>query len=269
MIIRIASAEALTDESLRKFVKQDKDGFYIDLPDSRSGDGDGDGDGDKKRLAEFRDNNIKLKKQNEELMRKLEGIDPEALEMGRAALDKARNDRERDLIKAGRFDDVFELRMQEARAQHAKELKKLTDDLQAESNRASKLHKDLSSTKIASHILAKAAEHKLQILPTAQQDFIRRAHDVYTLNDDGQVVAVDGDGQPRFNAERRPFTELDFFKSVVEEAPHLIAQTRGAGIDGGAGVRRNGVMSIDSSDHKAFGSNLEKIAKGEIKVNIK
>lgn len=267
MIIRIAGAEAVTDESLRKFVKQDKDGFYLDLPDSGRGDDDSDDPG-RKKLSEFRENNIKLKKEIDELRRKLDNVDPDALEMGRAALEKARNDRERELIKAGRFDDVFELRMQETRTKHASDLQAMQQKMEASTKAFERMKSSLRESRVSSHILAKAAEHKLQILPSAQSDFIRRALDVYSLDDDNGVVAVDREGNPRFNDDRRPYTELDFFKQVLDEAPHLFAPTKGAPIEGLPTARRGGRFAVDGRDSKAFGQNLADIAAGKVDVKM-
>src|SRR5579859_2900791 len=74
---------------------------------------DADGAADKSKLDEFRNTNVALLKERDELKTRFEGIDPD--EVRKLANDKKRLEDEQRL-KAGEFDKVLEGRLKSAKA---------------------------------------------------------------------------------------------------------------------------------------------------------
>jgi hypothetical protein len=87
---------------------------------------------------------------------------------------------------------------------------------------------------------------------------------------DGKTVPFDGD-TPRYS-EKEPSKLLgmeEWLGTMMREYPHYAKPSSGGGAAGGIGGRiHNGRMVIPGSDSKAFIANLEKIAKGEVEVDL-
>lgn len=225
---------------------------------------------DSERLKQFRQKNIELMKQIAELSSKLEGVDVEMLEAGKKAMQKARNEEERALLAAGRFEDVFNLRLRALQDDFAKKEKGHSELLTKEQARVKKLHDSLKRTKIESDLVREATEAKLRLRPSAVPDFVRRGFEVFDLDEDGNLVALDGEGNPMLTKDQKPYGKRDFIMQLVDDAPHLLEDGEGAGLGGGPKSRRSsGVVEIDSDDVKGFGNNIEAIAKGKVNVRVR
>ena len=223
---------------------------------------------DSERLAEFRSNNIKLKKERDEALAKLQGIDMELLEAGKHAVEKARNEEERKLLAVGKFDDVFNMRLAGLQGEFGKKEKAWQIQLEGEQKKAAKYKGSLKMSKIESELMREAADAKLRLQTTGVRDFVRRAFDVFDLDDNGELVALDAEGNPRLTKDQKPYGKRDFIMEVVEEAPHLLESANGTDVNGSPRRRQSGVVEIDANDPKSFGGNIENIAKGKINVRV-
>lgn len=255
--------EALRDHYVKK------GGFYV-LDTERDEDDTEDDDSESRsKLSEMRSNNIKLLKEKKELEEKLAGIDMEMLEAGKKASENARNEEEKKLLREGKFDMVFNQRLEKLKGEYETKVGKLNEQLGLTVEHVSNLRDNLRGTKVANHAIRAAQRKKLNLQPTAMEDYVRRALDIYDIDEDGNVVAVDEEGNPRLNSESRPFSDDDFLTQVLEEAPHLLQGSSGADMKGTGGSRRApGVIEINASDPKAFGNNLEAIAGGKINARM-
>ena len=87
---------------------------------------------------------------------------------------------------------------------------------------------------------------------------------------DGKPVPFEGDN-PRYS-EKEPSKLLgmeEWLGTMMREFPHYAKPSSGGGAVGGIGGRiHNGRMVIPASDSTAFIANLDKIAKGEIEVDM-
>lgn len=165
----------------------------------------------------------KLKESSEQLKR-FEGIDPDAVS---AMLKRFADDEEAGLIKAGKFDDVLNKRTERLRGDFEKKLG-------AEAERAKKA--EAKAAKLADRTLAgtlRDAAIKTGALPEAMEDIVLRARGLWTLNEDGDAVAVDGDGEVILGKDgKTPLTPAEWAESLREAAPHLWPRAQGAGAQG-------------------------------------
>jgi len=234
-------------------------------------DDDDDDDDSNSRVGEFRKNNIALQKQNaqmkqqlEDLQKQMSGFDPEMLEAGRKAQEKARNDEERKLLAAGRFDDVFDLRLRDLKGSHEKKLNETLKVLEAEKKMREQLRAELRENKVWAELSRELGRKKVSLKPTAQDDFMSRALRVFDLADDGKIVALQ-DGKMRLNSESKDYNTEDFIQHILDDASHLVEDSS-TGPKGGPRPTAGSTLEIDPRDATAFGRNIDAIAKGKVTV---
>src|SRR5688572_30159662 len=248
------------DAKFRDDYEKRGDWFHLKL-DADDGDGDGEDDdepdekresADKRKVKEFRKENIRIRREMDELKAKFEGMDPEQYRVAMQALEAARNDEERELLRQGKFDEVLDVRHAKLKGIYEDALKKERDQRAAAEQAAAALKKTLHGDRVRSKLRAIADDMKVQLQPGASEDFFARALGVFTeLDEDGELVAVDGEDL-RLNADNQPYGPKDFVAEIVEKAPHLIVGASGAEIGGRTGGKkgavRAGVLDIDPND---------------------
>ena len=69
---------------------------------------------------------------------------------------------------------------------------------------------------------------KVGLRASAVDDLINRGRAVFTLKD-GAPVALDADGNPRYNTSGNPMSTEDFVEDLVKKAPHLFDESKGSG----------------------------------------
>jgi hypothetical protein len=222
-----------------------------------------------RRLREFRNENIRLRKEMEALKGMLGDLTPEDLENMRAAASRVQDDEEKQLLNKGKFDEVLNRRISSLKAENEKLLKKVNDELKTTKDRSEKLRAQLKRDRIVAKVREAADKLKMRIPQTAIPDVDARALNIFDLDEDGNLIAMDGEDS-RLNNEGKEYSPHDFVLSLVEDAPHLVEGATGGDIKDSKGgkVRRGGVITIDSSDPKQFGANLENIASGKVDVRM-
>lgn len=219
---------ALTEvaEAVRGLYKQEGNEFVLDV----------DGVVDKTRIDEFRNNNIQLQQQ----LDKLKDVDPVKY---RELMDLDRKVREKQLIEAGKVEEVVNLRVENMRTE-------LTGQLTEKSTALDKANAQLAVLMIDRQVQAESV--KLGILPTAMDDILLRARAVYSMENGQPVPKIDGkvlygkDGST-------PMPMNEWVLSLKKSAPHLFAGSSGSGAGGG---RHTGTVDLSKA------SPLEKINAG-------
>jgi len=205
----------------------------------------------KSRVDEFRERNIAAGRELDELRERYDGIDPEE---ARTLLDRARKERDRKLIDAGKVDELVTERIAPMKANFESQLTALT-----ESNRS--LTSQLEGVRIDGAI--RDAATKAGARPEAIEDFLYRGRQIFRLQD-GQAVPMDGD-KIIYGKNGGPMEITEWVTGLTERAPHLFAASTGGGARPDRGpARPAGTISRD--DANGFLANLDKIAKGEVKV---
>lgn len=231
----------------------------------------------RKRLNEFRQNNIQLRKELEAAKAKpTSNVDEETYQAAMAALEQVQNAEERELIQKGRINEVFARRANKIKAEYEAKLKEAQAIVAKRDQQFQRLQADLRKTKVSQAIRDAADRLKLRIASKAAPDLMNRGFSTFELDEDGKILAYEGDGeerQVRVNEENREFGPEDFLKHLIEEAPHLFESAVGGDINRGTGRsgggRGSGVVEIDGNDPKSFGQNIDAIAKGKVQVRMK
>jgi hypothetical protein len=184
---------------------------------------DADGAVEKSKLEEFRATNVAILKERDDLKKRFEGIDPDAV---RQLADDKRKLEEVAQIKAGELDKVLAARLKS-------ELDKVHAPVVAERDA---LHGRLTAIQIDQAVVTEATKRGLRA--TAIPDITSRARMNFKLVDgvpqafDGQTARMGKDG---------PMTLAEWVDALVSDAPHLFEANAGGGAagsgSGGAGNR--------------------------------
>ena len=184
---------------------------------------DAEGVVEKSKLDEFRNSNLTLTKERDDLKKRFEGIDPD--EVRQLAEDKQKLE-EAQQVKAGEVEKVLENRLKTAKSEWDKKLSVLTSERDGLTARLTSIQIDQGVTTVAT---------KRGLRPTAIPDITSRARMVFKLVNglprafeaDGQTVRIGKDGIT-------PMTLEEWVDSQVAEAPHLFETNAGGGASGNA-----------------------------------
>lgn len=194
------------------------------------------------KVQEYLDKEVSgLKSKNQELLGSLkttkaeldglkgqfEGLDIDAV---KGLLDRASKDDETRLLAEGKLDEVVTKRTERLRSDMEKQLKAQ----QERADKAEAFAKRFSDKVLADSI--RAAALKAGALPEASEDIILRARGTFTLDENGEAVAVDPDGQVIYGKDgKTPLNPLEWAESLRETATHLWPRAQGAGPTGDNG----------------------------------
>ena len=208
---------------------------------------------EKAKLDEFRNNNLALSKERDELKQRFDGIDPDA---ARALLSEKQKLEEEKLLRGNaeasaaekvekdkaaereRIEKVIEGRVKGIKADLEKQVGNLTAERDA-------LNARLTTIQIDQGVLTVATKRGLR--PTAIADITSRARSVFKLVN-GAPAAFDSDGKSvRYGRDGlTPMTLEEWVDTQVSEAPHLFESNAGGGAagnaSGGGGNRPHGLV---------------------------
>jgi hypothetical protein len=182
---------------------------------------DAEGAVEKSRVDEFRNNNVTLKKQLDELLKKYEGLDPDE---ARKLLEQKQKLEEGQLLKEGDVEKIVLARVKTA-------IEPIEKRAQAAEQSAAKVSERLADIEI--NRAAIVAATKMGLRPSAIPDLTLRARTVFRMVD-GKSTAFDADGKtPLYGADGlTPLTLDEWVGKLVVEAPHLFEPNAGGGATG-------------------------------------
>lgn len=234
--------------------------FVMRFGDGDGGGGDGDGNENKpdEKTQKLIDEAVKaatqgLKSKNEELLgslrtakdslKRFDGIDPDAVN---AMLKRFADDEEAGLIKEGKIDEVLTKRTERMQTDFNKKLNDATELV----NKANAAKGKLAERAVKAEILSAAT--KAGAMPEAFEDIFLRAKGIFTVNGDGDVVAMDGDDIIMGKDGKTPLSPLEWAESLRETAQHLWPKGQGSGAPGSQGSQgtKKGNIGGSKSDRQ-------------------
>jgi len=264
-----ATVKALTevDEKYRELYKQVGEEFVLDLDD-----------GDyKTRISEFRNNNIELtrqleemKKQGasvEEMQKKLAEFDGIDVEQAKEAMEQARQMKDKKLLDAGKIDELIAERTERMRQDYDGKVSALQKALENAEGSAGEFKNKLS-TVVIDNSLQQAVSQVAAVRKGAMQDIIARGRSVWSLDDQGNPIPNGPDGSVLYGADAKtPLSMTEWAESLVKEADYLFDGNAGGGGGGNDKGKSGGdPKGVPSHDADAIGANLEGIASGQVTV---
>ncbi|MEQ5572543.1 hypothetical protein ABN306_06915 [Providencia huaxiensis] len=186
----------------------------------------------------------KIKEQGDNLKR-FDGIDPDTV---KGMLKRFENDEEAKLIADGKIDELINKRTERMRGDTDKQLKEANIRVEKAEAFANKFRARVLGDEIRS------AAGKVGALSSAQEDLILRAKGIFQINDEGQAVAVDEDGNPIMGKDgRTPLSPVEWVESLKENAPHLFPAASGTDAgkhkQGGAHLKRSQMSASEKAEY--------------------
>lgn len=193
----------------------------------------------REKLDEFRNKNIDLMKQLEGF----KGVDV-AKYQSLLGLEKKMTDKE--LIEAGKVDEVVQSRIASMKAEHEQVVTQLNAQL-GDSN------KQLESLLIDSAVRMQAVNQK--VIPSAIDDVMLRARTAFRIVD-GKAVPH-SDGKPIYGKDGvNPMSVEEWISGLAKNAPHLFEGSQGGGARGsqGRGGQSSANMTATQKIAAGFGN---------------
>lgn len=199
----------------------EKDGkFYLDQVEDME---------PKARVDEFRNNNIELSRQLDDLKAKFKDIDPT---LARELIAKKSDLDDQKIVKKEGVDALVEQKTRALKDAHQTKVTELEGTI-------GKLNKQLERVTVEQAAVAECL--KLGALKPGAAEFIVNAALGTFRVENGETVAYDKDGQTkRYNKEAKPFNMQDFAKEALEKYDYLWVGNKGGGGSGGGGGKGGG-----------------------------
>ncbi len=185
---------------------------------------DAEGVVDKSKFDEFRNTNVALLKERDELKQRFDGIDPD--EVKKLADEKRALELKAQGHKPEEIEKIVEGRIKTLRGELEKQVTGLTSE-------RDQLNSRLTAIQIDQGVLTVATKRGLR--PTAIPDITSRARMIFKLVN-GAPRAFEADGQTvRYGKDGvTPMTLEEWVDSQVADAPHLFESNSGGGAAGNA-----------------------------------
>lgn len=194
----------------------------------------------KSKVDEFRNNNVDLTRQMEELKNTVDSID---LDKYNEMMQKIQDDEAASLIKAGKIDELVEMKSKAQTDHFNAELAKTAKERDA-------LIREMEGIKIDTAV--KDAALKSGVTKTAIDDVLLRARNTFKLQE-GKVTPLDGEGNVIYSAGTTdPLSISGWMDSLSESAPHLFAPSSGGGSKHNSGAP-TGKHTISSEKFETMG----------------
>lgn len=221
------NADALPEE-LRSFAKAtaDGNGVVINLVPNE-------------RLKEFRDNNVSIARERDELKSVAdavkvifpEGFDPNKATAEITALRQtAQRVKDGELTENKAIEEVVNERTKEMRKSYEEQLRSTGAALQSIKDREAAATNQVRTMTLRERVLGVVGDDKVGVHPSAIEDVIGRAQGVFQVGDDGTLTPKVG-GTVLYGSDgTTPMTMSEWVGSLKEKSPHLFRQSNGGGI---------------------------------------
>jgi len=217
---------------------------------------------DKARLDEFRENNIALKKQQEELQAQLDRFSGVDLDKYKKAMERDNQLRDKKLIEEGKVDELVQHRTADMKRAYEEQVQALQQARAEAEGKSKTFLEELSKLKIDTSV-QQAVASVGSLRKGAIHDVLNRARQDFSITNDGKLQPKEG----MISSTGDPIKTIDdWAKSLIGSAGYLFEAAGGGGAGGSnANDRAPGAKTI-KSDPVVFGQNLEGIAAGKVKV---
>lgn len=195
------------------------------------------------KLNEFRDNNIKLSTERDQLnttlesLRKIVGDDPDAFESSLAELRRVDQEVKDGKLKGSdAIAKEVDSRIGSLKADYDKQLKAANAEAAAWKDKASDAETKFKRTIVASAVTAAVLDEKSGALPNALPDILERAYRIYHVDEGDKLVARDGEATIYGSDGATPMQPGEWLEKLKESAPYFFKGSVGGGATGGSKV---------------------------------
>lgn len=270
MIIKpvLDSLENIPEDLAKLYDERETDGkksfhFRYELPADKS-----------KEIAEFRENNIGLKKEIEGLKSTLESkkdLDADVF---------AKLKTENETLKASNegktkeIDEIIEKRVgsevEKNKNSFGAEIKKLQEQLNGLTNERNELQEKQRKIEFKGRVLT--AVKAQGALKDDMEDYVLyKAQNLFAYDSDGELKATHPDGTKKYGEDGNPYSLESWAKEIKKNdtANNIFLSNTGGGSPGsGSGnINNPGSKVLDRNDSRAISKKLEDVASGKVTLS--
>lgn len=214
----------IEDEGLRTKALESAQSVLSEVKDQHKLKLDEEVNGLKSKNAEILDEKKKVDKK----LKDFEGFD---FEGAKEAMDFLENNKEAQMIKDGKTEELIEKKLSQVRSDHETQLGEINQNLKSEAERAN-TYEGLYKTKMVEDSLREAAL-SAKIRPEAINDVLLHGRQVFSLAEDSSVEARDSEGKLKKTIDDKVLTPSNWIEGLKKTAPHYWPDSVGAGARGG------------------------------------
>lgn len=198
----------------------------------------------KSKLDEFRDNNIKVSTERDDFAKQneaLKGLVGEDAEAFAAELTELRETAQK--VKDGKLkgDDTItkevDTRVNQMRDNFDKQLSAAVKEGNAWKERAVASDNKFKRSQVGSAVTNAVVTPESGVNASALPDILERAYKVFQVQDNGDLIAKDGEVTIYGGDGSTPLTVSEWIAKLKESAPHFFKSSAGGGAGGNGGAR--------------------------------
>jgi len=219
--------EELPEAIQSSYKKNDEDGKYYlqvqGLPELQSM---------QEKVKEFRNNNIEIMKERDNLkmsLEKIKNIDPEKY---KELLSKEKLFNENKMYDDNAIDELVASRTERMRGDYDNQIKAFQESVSERDSSIGKLTNELARERIDNQV----QKHVLAVANVAQgamDDVIRYGSTVFTMNEDMKPVALDANGHVIPGKDgASPLSIEEWASNLPHEKPYFFTPSEGSGSEG-------------------------------------
>lgn len=207
----------------------------------------------KSKLDEFRDNNIKVVKERDDMAAALTKaktiLGTEDFDAAAATLTELRTVAQRvkdgELVANTSLDDALKQRTEQMRQSYETEVQTKAKEAAEWRNKFSQTDTKLRQTYIDRAVTDVVLDESIGVHPKAVRDILGRAYDVYSVSDDGKLTPKRGEAVLYGADGVTPMSPKEWVLSLREEAPYFFKGSNGGGSSGADGQTINGMTAAE------------------------
>lgn len=221
------------------------------------------------RLDEFRSNNISLTQKLKEFEGKTV-LTQEEQEQYDALKATAQDIEDKNLIDAGKIDELVATRTQRLQADFDSKEKRYKEELEKAQASGANFESRLAGVLVEAEVGKILSLTGVTPVQGALPDITARARKTWKVDDKGELVALDSNGNPVYGTDpSKPLSMEEWAAQTVKDAPYFFGKSTGTGGEGndeGAAKNTDGILQIPRSNEALKSKHIEDIASGKAVV---
>lgn len=195
------------------------------------------------KLDEFRETNITIRKQNDELMKFKETLTPivgesvdEFLRNYTSLTDTKKKVDNKELVENSSFESALQKRTEEMHRNYKDQIEKLQEATKNSSAGLADITQKYHSVLVDRHVTNAVMDPKNGALPEALSDIVAHARSVFKVDDKGDIIPTDSDGNKLYGSDgSRLLTPDEWLGKLRQSKPYLFKASNGGGAQGSGG----------------------------------
>jgi hypothetical protein len=193
----------------------------------------------KVKIDEFRENNVKLAKEKDDLAKRVEKLakvvgddeDKFVAELKELRTTKQRVD-DGTLSESGKIEEVLSERTKKMRETHEEELRRLANEGSTWKNQYETVTEQLKGVQIDNFIRSAIHDPKSGARAEAESHILLEARKVFKI-DGEKIIPKNGDSTIYGSDGATPMSPVEWMKSLQKTMPYLFKESNGGGANGG------------------------------------